>query len=294
MGFWPPGSSARTCEPSRDISDLHFGRDDPAIAEALAADLRRISPHVLVVSGDLTQRGRRRQYARAAEYLSRLPRPQIVVPGNHDIPLYDLARRVIWPLGRYLRYVTPNLYPSYQDEELAVQGINTARRIGFNWRGFWKDGRISPEQLEHVRGFFRAARPGSFKILVTHHPFIPPPGHRHDVVGGARAALAALEECGVDMVLAGHLHEGYRDDVRAFHQGVKRPIISLQAGTAISTRRRNGANAYNVVAVGPERFNIAVRVWNGKVFEQKLVVEHERQGSEAGEMPNSEIRMTNQ
>jgi 3',5'-cyclic AMP phosphodiesterase CpdA len=108
------------------ISDVHFGRTDPAVVEGLVQDLSSRHPSVLVVSGDFTQRARARQYRAAAEFLKRLPTPQLVVPGNHDIPLYDIIRRFFFPLNRYRKYITKDLRPVYQDEELFVLGINTA------------------------------------------------------------------------------------------------------------------------------------------------------------------------
>src|SRR3954471_6899322 len=113
------------------ISDLHFGRIDPPVVEALAADLAAHKPDLLVVSGDFTQRARAGQYKAAAEFLKRLPKPQLVVPGNHDIPMYDwfFLPRFLAPLRNYRRYITRDLRPFYQDDELVVLGINTARSL---------------------------------------------------------------------------------------------------------------------------------------------------------------------
>src|SRR3954471_22415928 len=98
------------------ISDIHFGRTDPAVVEGLIADFAGRRPDVLVVSGDFTQRARAGQYMAAADYHRRLPAPQLVVPGNHDIPLYDVIRRFFFPLQRYRKYITKDLRPVYQDE----------------------------------------------------------------------------------------------------------------------------------------------------------------------------------
>src|SRR3954471_16734760 len=93
------------------ISDLHFGRLDRPVAEGLVADLARHKPDLLVVSGDFTQRARERQFAAAAAYLKRLPTPQLVVPGNHDVPLFDVIRRIFFPLARYRRLISRDLRP---------------------------------------------------------------------------------------------------------------------------------------------------------------------------------------
>src|SRR5688572_9270720 len=114
------------------ISDLHFGRIDEAIVEGLVADIAARSPSLVVVSGDLTQRARAWQYRQGAELLERLPKPQLVVPGNHDIPLYDVVRRFLFPLQRYSSYITRDLAPVYRDHELFVMGLNTARSFTFS------------------------------------------------------------------------------------------------------------------------------------------------------------------
>jgi len=109
------------------VSDLHFGRIDPATLEPLLAAAKEIRPHVVVVSGDLTQRARAWQFREARDFLAALPQPQVVVPGNHDVPLYNVALRFADPLANYRRYITDDLEPFYRDDEIAVAGINTAR-----------------------------------------------------------------------------------------------------------------------------------------------------------------------
>lgn len=249
------------------ISDLHFGCLDAPVAEGLVHELHAMAPNLVVVSGDFTQRARERQYQDAAAYLKRLPTPQLVIPGNHDIPLYDVIRRFFFPLHRYRRLISPDLRPSYQDEEMLVVGVNSARPFSLTWDGFWKDGRISEEQLLDIKLRACDAPDEVMKIVVTHHPFVPPPGERKKgIIRGAARALATMQDCRIDLLLAGHLHQGYSDDVRTHHEAVRLSILSVQAGTATSTRRRNEPNAYNQITVDGSAVTVQVRKWEADRF----------------------------
>jgi 3',5'-cyclic AMP phosphodiesterase CpdA len=244
------------------LSDLHFGTELPEVTEALIADVNARTPSLVVISGDLTQRARRKQFEAAKACLARLPRPQIVVPGNHDIPLFDVVRRFAAPLQRYCRWISRELNPTFADDEMIVIALNTARSFT------WKNGRISIEQIEALR--HRLNQGGlRVKIVVTHHPFLPPPGDPGiDLVGRAAKAIRVLDHCNVDLLLAGHLHRGYAGDIRTHYPAARRAMIAIQAGTAISQRKRHGeSNAYNVISVERTHIVIEVRAWNGSVFE---------------------------
>jgi len=108
------------------LSDLHFGRIDEALIAPIVAQIHEIAPDLIVVSGDLTQRAKSEQFMEARQFLDALPQPQIVVPGNHDVPLFNVMARFFRPLTKYRRYITQQLQPIFIDEEIAVIGINTA------------------------------------------------------------------------------------------------------------------------------------------------------------------------
>jgi 3',5'-cyclic AMP phosphodiesterase CpdA len=249
------------------ISDIHFGKTDPAIVDAVISDIDAMSPSLVVVSGDLTQRARAWQYRAAAEFLSHLKWPKLVVPGNHDVPLYDVFHRFFEPLRNYRKHIAADLLPVYRDQEMLVIGLNTARSFSFRLGGFWKDGNISEEQLSDLRVQMQDIPESLFKIVVTHHPFIAPSNrHAGDIVHGAAKALETMEQCGVDILLAGHLHVGYSGDVRTHHEAVKRSILSIQAGTATSTRRRHQPNTYNRIIIDRDRVALEIRGWTGSGF----------------------------
>ncbi len=255
------------------ISDLHFGREDPVVTEGLLRELQATPPGLLAVSGDLTQRALRQEFEKASAFLTAIPAPRLVVPGNHDIPLFDLASRLFRPLAGYRRHIDEETDPFHADEEVAVLGINTARA------GLFKNGRLSNRQVQGIGERLGGLPRHVFKMLVSHHPFVPGPGTPHgDTVEGGFAALHAAEAAGVDLVLTGHLHHGFVADVRVHHTSLRRTVLTVQAGTAISHRRRAEPNTYNWITVDPPRLVIETRAWDGARFSPIRVLRYLKRG----------------
>ena len=238
------------------LSDLHFGRVNPSLLDPLIGVVREVGPDLVAISGDLTQRARSYQFQEARSFLDALPKPQIVVPGNHDIPLHNLFARFFEPLTKYKRYITDDLQPVYEDEEVAVAGVNTARSLVF------KGGRINETQVGRVRDKFCSLRDGVVKVVVTHHPFDLPEGHdERDLVGRAKMAMTGLAECGADLFLAGHLHISHTGHTKRYKiQG--HSALVVQAGTATSTRERGEVNSFNLLRIAYPSITVEKFAWD--------------------------------
>ncbi len=239
------------------ISDLHFGRIQLETIEPLVERINQIHPCVIAVSGDLTQRARSREFHEAKTFLNRLPSPQIIVPGNHDIPLHNLLSRFFQPLTKYRRYISNDPYPFYQDNEVAILGINTARSLTTKY------GRINLTQMAEIRRRMCDVKSGIVKIVMTHHPFdLPEDANPNDLVGRAELAMTPLSGCGVDILLAGHMHVGLSGRTAQRYKTAGYSAIFVQAGTATSTRGRGEPNSFNVLKINYSSITIERLSWD--------------------------------
>lgn len=238
------------------LSDLHFGRIDYSVIEPLIATVKAINPDVVVISGDLTQRARSEQFQEARQFLDALPSPQIVVPGNHDVPLYNVFARFFQPLDKYRRYITNDLEPFYADEEIAILGINTARSLTI------KDGRINERQVAKIRERLCPFGNDVTKMIVTHHPFDLPEGQNEDeLVDRAQMAMEVLASCGADVLLAGHLHISHTGHTAKRYKIAGHSALVVSAGTATSTRGRGEANSFNVIRTDHPHISVERLTW---------------------------------
>lgn len=250
------------------LSDIHFGANDPKIVRGAEAWLDEQQPDLVIISGDFTQRARREQFQQASAWLNRLRAAGhaiLAVPGNHDIPLYDLGRRFAAPLRRYKRYISNDLCPWFENDEVAVLGINTARSLTF------KDGRINGEQMRMIEDRFAAVAPAKTRILVTHHPLYNMPigegGELSEAVGRQEDAVAAVCRAGVHVALAGHFHRTYAASARKMVERAGGALV-IQAGTATSVRLRNDElQSFNWIhAHHNNDIELQVIAWDGHRF----------------------------
>ncbi len=244
------------------VSDLHFGREDPKIVEGLLASLDRCAADVIVVSGDLTQRAKKKQFRAAKQFLDAMPQvPRVVVPGNHDVSTTNLFERVVRPLKRYKRFITPDLSPFWTDGEIAIAGINTVRLLST------KDGRINRAQVELACSQLQSVPEAQVRIVVTHQPIdVPMSDRKHPPLTRAGMAVAGFAACGVDLFLSGHLHVGLALATAVRHPMAGYTAVVVHAGTAVSTRTRKQPNGWNLIHVSADRIEIEPMQWNGKRF----------------------------
>ncbi len=250
------------------LSDIHFGAHDPKIVEATEAWLQERRPDLIIISGDFTQRAQINQFRQASAYLNRLRAAgfrTLVVPGNHDVPLYDVFTRFAAPLHRYKKYIAKDLFPWFENDEVAVLGINTARSLTI------KDGRINHDQIKILQDRFSAVAPSKTRVLVTHHPLYAMPiaegGKLSEAVGRHRDAIKAVCMAGVHIALAGHFHRTYAESARKMVEKAG-TVLVMQAGTATSTRLRNSElQSFNWIhAHRNDEIELQVVTWGGSGF----------------------------
>ena len=228
------------------ISDLHFGTVPDGLADTLQQDLHDQSLDAVVVVGDMTQRARRHEYRAAAAFIGELPGQVLVVPGNHDIPTWNLLARAAWPYRRYKRHFGAPEVQSAVFDDLVVVALNTAKRMQPHLR--WQEGTLRRRQVRHACHLIAAQDPGLLKIVATHHPLV-----RSSVVERAiparraRAGLQAFADAGVDMLVSGHTHLPFRHAIEAPLQHDGEGILALGTPSALSDRLRGEPNGYWMV-----------------------------------------------
>jgi 3',5'-cyclic AMP phosphodiesterase CpdA len=227
------------------ISDTHFGTEQAPVVAALETLARERLPDLLVLSGDITQRARPDQFAAGRQFCDRLGfvGRMLALPGNHDIPLFDLLTRAISPYRHYLAAFGPRLEPTLTTDDFFIVGVNTTRPSRH------KNGEISPEQVARVAATLKRARKRQLRIVVTHQPVdVYRPEDEHDRLRGAEEAVLVWAKAGADLVLGGHIHLPYVMDLRKRAQPTARPMWCVQAGTAVSSRVRHGTcNSVNLI-----------------------------------------------
>jgi 3',5'-cyclic AMP phosphodiesterase CpdA len=262
------------------LSDLHFGAAVPEIVAALAGRLADLCPDVIAVSGDLTQRARRQQFRRAGAFLAGLPGSHVVVPGNHDVPLYNVLLRFADPLGGFRRHITAVRYPCFRDAEIAVVGANTTRSFTI------KDGGLRRGDVHQLSALLGDGG-DAVRVVVCHHPFDRPTSRsgRWTVPAPDFNGVDALVSRGVDIFLTGHLHLTYVGHTAVRYRIGGRSAIVVEAGTATSHRGRGEANSFNLLRIEGGRVTVERHHWDDTASRFAVAAAEEFVRSEAGWTP---------
>ncbi len=245
------------------ISDTHFGTEQPSVVQALEDHVREHQADLLVFSGDITQRARREQFASAAAFVRRVEADGVsdtlVIPGNHDIPLYNVFARLFTPYGNYRHHFGDELEPVFENENTLVIGLNTTHPRRH------KDGVVTARQVEDVARRLRESDPRKIRIVVAHQPFgAMVPSDLSNLQHGAEPALQRWAEHGLDLVMGGHIHLPYVLPLSKQYTGLQREIWMVQAGTTLSTRLRGTSpNSFNRLKLHPgEQKKVCVERWD--------------------------------
>ena len=249
------------------LSDVHFGTHHaPDRARALLRAIEALAPDVVAVSGDLTQRATPRQFREARAFLDSIAPPKVVVPGNHDVPLWNVLARFAAPLARYRRFIATDLEPRHVDDVVAVLGFDTTRSLTV------KNGRVGKGDLEALEGRLAKVPASVCRVLVCHHPLAATPAAMGESAArGGAEALARLARAGVDVVLSGHVHESHAVHSGDLFPDLERGVLLVSAGSATSVRGRRTERArssFNTIVVTPERLVVMTYLYDdeGRVF----------------------------
>jgi 3',5'-cyclic AMP phosphodiesterase CpdA len=250
------------------ISDMHFGKIDPACIEPMLTAFQAINPNLIIISGDFTQRAQISEYKDAAAFLKSLEHPHLVIPGNHDIrPLFNPLSRLSHPFDRYKQYISDNLEPGYVDDEIAVASVNTVRAHAI------KDGRVNKTQIDRLARWFKRVSDNKLKIVVTHHPFDMPMVYKTEtkeynyksyrLAKRAKMAVHTLATAGIDMYFSGHYHQSSAGETTHRYKIENYSAISVRAGT-VSLRQRGEQQSFNLIFTEPNTVRVDTYVYDIK------------------------------
>jgi 3',5'-cyclic AMP phosphodiesterase CpdA len=258
------------------LSDLHFGTVFNHVVNPLLRTIEALSPDLVVVSGDLTQRAKKWEFAEAADFLDKVNVPKLIVPGNHDIPLFNLYRRFLKPLKRFGHFLKERGLTVYSGNKIFVLGLNTARSFT------WKEGDISEEQLMQLEESFKDCPPESYKIVVMHHPIWACRGQKRiNVMDRSEEALALFHSLQIDAVLTGHLHRDTSCRPIVIRSDNPHTLLLIQAGTALSSRTRGVPNSFNCIVLSSDHINLIPYRWteSKSAFEQMDCLSYKRRAA---------------
>ncbi len=243
------------------LTDVHFGKLTVGAVPALMERLHMLKPDLVLLGGDITQRGFHWQYKHARRFLEQLPCPWLSIMGNHDVPAWNLLTRFACPNCSYQKFITPDLQPTFVNDEVAIIGLNSARRFPRNFA--WEQGKIDDRQIASVKAFFAAHGQNydkqRWKIVMVHHPIAHPTDRAAKLlVNNYTHAVTGFAEAGTNLVLTGHLHWG--------NLSQQHGMWLVQAGSAACNRLRGQPNGFWIIDTAISALKLQYYIFDGHEF----------------------------
>lgn len=180
--------------------------DTEAMLRRCVAALQALAqqPDLIVISGDLVDRGTLEEYDHLKAILAPLAQPILAVPGNHDD---RAAMRAAFAAGGYLP-ADGFLHFAVDDYPVRIVGLDTV--VPGEGRGA-----LCAERLAWLDATL-AQRPAAPTLVMMHHPpFMTGIGHMDRIGLAGREAFAAImaRHPQVELITCGHLHRLIRTTV---------------------------------------------------------------------------------
>jgi 3',5'-cyclic AMP phosphodiesterase CpdA len=236
------------------ISDPHFGTTTPEKKKLLSNTIRTLDPDLVAISGDITQRARRKQFLEARQFCDSLsPLPLMAVPGNHDIPMYNIPARFLFPyfgFKQYLKFPLSEWKNFGPIEVLALDSTSPARAVQGQLRG------------NEIKNLHRFSKEAKFRVVMCHHPMDCPRGtDEKNILKFASRDMPLFEDAKVDLILGGHIHDPLARLSSKRYENAKRPMPIVLAGTCLSSRTRSDApNSFNLIEICMNDQNIELDI----------------------------------
>ena len=225
------------------VSDIHFGTEDPDALGWFKANIFAEMPDAVICTGDLTQRATLKQYAAAQEWLSELPVPLIIQPGNLDMPYYNLWERFWSPYLRFNKLIA-SIGTELDLANALIVPLDTNVTAQMRWP--WSDGFVTRKNLNSALSTLdRLRNDPRAKIIACHHPLLPKLDSQRNPTIHGNEAFYELATAGATLVLSGHVHLPF-DQIR---ECLGQKMRMVGAGT-LSTRLRKGVPpSYNLIEI---------------------------------------------
>ena len=244
------------------ISDLHFGMHKQNLIEPFLNDLKTIKPDLILISGDLTQRAKKQQFIIANQFLKQLPAPFLIVPGNHDIPLYNTFGRIFYPFKRYKLYISQELEYSFSNDEINILGVNSVNPLKI------KDGQLNESTLQRIKNHFSKSS-GQLNILFFHHNLNYFAGMHHPL-NNAVEFINYLKMSPIHIVCTGHLHYA---NVKILNKNQSEIFALLHAGSLFCERSKDNMNSFYLLETNKLNCTVEMRAFKENSFISHQCVE---------------------